>query len=113
MGLTVCSQLRALYRTGSQWGRLLAWIRDQVRLKAFSAQQRALYTRGGTALYLIRNNGKPIKGKCWTTGDHRIMGCRSQHLMVGSHGLPHTVSRTLCTHLLFSSFYNNVLRDII
>jgi hypothetical protein len=31
-------------------GRLLAWIGDQVRLKAFSAQQGALYAGGGTAL---------------------------------------------------------------
>jgi hypothetical protein len=59
VGLTVCSRLRALYRTGSQGGRLLAWIGDQVRLKAFAAQQRALYTQGGTALYLIGNNSKP------------------------------------------------------
>ena len=63
MGLTVCSQLRALHRIGSQGGRLLAWIRDQVRLKASSAQQRALYTGGGTASYLIGNNSEPIRGE--------------------------------------------------
>jgi hypothetical protein len=40
---------RALHRTGIIKGRLLAWIGDQVRLKAFSGQPRALYTGGGTA----------------------------------------------------------------
>jgi hypothetical protein len=63
MGLIVCSQLRALTELGHKWKRLLAWIGDQVRLKAFSAQQRALYTRGGIALYLNRDNSEPIKGK--------------------------------------------------
>jgi len=53
--------------TSQNWitngGRLLAWIGDQVRLKAFSAQQRALYTGGGTASYIIGSNSEPIKGK--------------------------------------------------
>jgi hypothetical protein len=44
-------------------GRLLAWIGDQVRLKAFNAQQGALYTGGGTASYLTGNNSEPIRGK--------------------------------------------------
>jgi hypothetical protein len=44
-------------------GRLLAWIRDQVRLKAFSAQQGALYTGGGTASCLMGNNSEPTRGE--------------------------------------------------
>jgi hypothetical protein len=63
MGLTVCSQQRALHRTGLQRGRLLDWIGDQVRPKAFSAQQRALYTGGDAASCLIRNYSEPIRGK--------------------------------------------------
>jgi len=58
----------------SQGGRLLAWIGDQVRPKALSAQQRALYTRGGTASYLIRNNSKPIRGKLRHKGTIRRLG---------------------------------------
>jgi hypothetical protein len=49
---------RALHRTGIIRGRLLAWIGDQVRLKAFTGQPRALYTGGGTASCYSRNNRK-------------------------------------------------------
>jgi hypothetical protein len=43
--------------------RLLAWIGDQVRLKALPSNKRALYTEGGTASYYIGNNSEPIRGK--------------------------------------------------
>jgi len=49
---------RALHRTGTIRGRLLAWIRGQVRLKAFSSQLGPLYTGGGTASCYSGNNGK-------------------------------------------------------
>jgi hypothetical protein len=45
---TRASQSTANKGTSQNWnnkgGRLLAWIGDQVRLKAFSGQPRALYT---------------------------------------------------------------------
>jgi hypothetical protein len=44
-------------------GRLLAWIGDQVRLKALLSNKRALYTKGGTALCYIGNNSKPLRGE--------------------------------------------------
>ena len=47
----------------SKGGRLLAWIGDQVRLKALLLNKRSLYTSGGTALYLIRNMGEPLRGE--------------------------------------------------
>ena len=43
--------MKALHRTWNKiGGRLLAWIGDQVRLKAFSGQERPLYIRRGAAL---------------------------------------------------------------
>ena len=39
-------------------GRLLAWIGDQVRLKAFWPTRGPLYTGGGTASCYSRNNRK-------------------------------------------------------
>jgi len=44
-------------------GRLLAWIGDQVRLKAFTAQQEGLIYKGRHSLVLIRDKGEPIRGK--------------------------------------------------
>ena len=44
-------------------GRLLAWIGDQVRLKAFSAQRELLYTEGGTASCYNGNKSEPIWGE--------------------------------------------------
>jgi hypothetical protein len=44
-------------------GRLLAWIGDQVRLKALLPNKRALYTVGGTASCYIGNNSEPIRGE--------------------------------------------------
>jgi hypothetical protein len=71
VGLTVCSQ-------DHKGGRLLVWIGDQVRLKALSSQQRALYTKGGAALYLIRNNSEPIRGKLKHKGNNKKPGNNSE-----------------------------------
>jgi hypothetical protein len=72
--LTVCSQLRALHRTGLQGERLLAWIVDQVRLKALVPNKRALYTGGGAALCYIGNNSEPIRGELKHKGTIRSQG---------------------------------------
>jgi hypothetical protein len=55
-------------------GRLLAWIGDQVRLKALLPNKRALYTVGGTASYYTGNNGKPIRGELKHKGAIRSKG---------------------------------------
>jgi hypothetical protein len=44
-------------------GRLLAWIRGQVRLKAFTAQQEGLIYRRRHSLVLIGDKGEPIRGE--------------------------------------------------
>ena len=55
-------------------GRLLAWIGDQVRLKALLSNKWALYTVEGTALCYIRNNSEPIRGELKRKGAIRIQG---------------------------------------
>jgi hypothetical protein len=50
---------RALHRTGTQRGRLLAWIGDQVRLKAFSGQLRAfIYKRRHSLMLFWEQEGR-------------------------------------------------------
>jgi hypothetical protein len=44
---------RALHRTGIIRGRLLAWIGDQVRLKAFTSRLGAFIYRGRRSLMLF------------------------------------------------------------
>jgi hypothetical protein len=55
-------------------GRLLAWIGDQVRLKALLPNKRALYTGRGTASYYTGNNSKPIRGELKHKGAIRTKG---------------------------------------
>jgi len=57
VGLTVSSQLKGTLLNWNNGGRLLAWIGDQVRLKAFSDQLKGLIYRRRHCLMLI---GKTI-----------------------------------------------------
>jgi hypothetical protein len=52
MGLIVCSQQGHFAELEQRGGRLLAWIRDQVRLKAFSAHLGAFIYRRRHSLML-------------------------------------------------------------
>ena len=60
---TVSSQLKGTSLNWIKGGRLLAWIGDQVRLKAFTAQQEGLIYRRRHCLVLIGNKGEPIRGE--------------------------------------------------
>jgi hypothetical protein len=55
-------------------GRLLAWIGDQVRLKALVPNKRGLYTGRGAASYLAGNKGKPIRGELKHNGINKNQG---------------------------------------